>query len=117
MILFPYGPMVIRLCEFSFKNLYRHHPTIIFTPSWSANKVAFLNTRFYLRDGLMGTDLHVKPRDTHQYLQMDSCHPHHCKISIPYSQALYLRLTCLKESQLQKWTREHLLKCRIDSSN
>ena len=51
--------------------------------------------------------------DTHQYLRMDSCHPHHCKISIPYSQALRLRWISSEESHLQKWTNElkkHLLK-------
>ena len=64
------------------ENLNRHHPTIKFTASWSANEVTFLDTRVFLRDGLIGTDLHVKPTDTHQYLRMDSCHPHHCKTSI-----------------------------------
>ena len=59
------------------------------------------------------TDLHVKPTDTHQYLRMDSCHPHHSKTSIPYSQALRLRQICLEEEHLSKWTHElkkHILK-------
>ena len=74
------------------KNLNRHHPTIKFTAFWSAKEVTFLNTRvyMYIRDGLIGTDLHVKPTDTHQYLRIHNCHPHHCKTSIPYSQALCL---------------------------
>ena len=44
---------------------------------------------------------------------MDSCHPYHCKTSIPHSQALRLRLICLEEEHLSKWTLElkkHLLK-------
>ena len=87
------------------ENLNRHHPTIKFTASWSAEEVTFLDTRVYMRDGLVGTDLHVKPTDTHQYLRMDSCHPHHCKTSIPYSQALRLRRICSEEEHLLKWTR------------
>ena len=58
-------------------------------------------------------DLHVKPTDKHQYLQMDSCHPQHCKTSIPYSQALRLRRICSEDEHLQKWThklKKHLLK-------
>ena len=41
--------------------------------------------------------------------------PNHCKISIPYSQALRLRRMCSEEQHLQKWTRElkkHLIKRR-----
>ena len=95
------------------ENINRHHPTIKFTASWSAKEVTFLNTRVYLTDGRIGTDLCVKPTDTHQYLQMDSYHPQHCKSLIPYSQALLLRRICLEEEHLQKWTHElnkHLLK-------
>ena len=88
------------------ENINRHHPTIKFTASWSAEEVTFLDTRVYLRDGQIGTDLHVKPSDTHHYLQMDSCHPHHCKSSIPYSQVLHLRRIYSEEGHLQKWTDE-----------
>ena len=46
--------------------------------------------RVYFRDGLIGIELHAKPTDTHQYLCMHSCLRHHCKTSIPYSQALLI---------------------------
>ena len=99
-------------------NLRRHRPTVKFTASWSADEVTIYDMWVCLRNGLIGTgligtDLRVKPTDTRQYLQMDSCHAHHCKISIPYSQALRLRRIYLEQSQLQKWTGElkkHLLK-------
>ena len=45
--------------------LNRHHSTIIFTPSWSAEDVTFLNMRVFLKDGQVSTDLHLKPTDTH----------------------------------------------------
>ena len=72
-------------------NLNRHHPTIKFTVSWLAEEVTSLDTRVYLKDSQIRTDLHVKPTDMHQYLRMDSCHPHYCKTSIPYRQALHLQ--------------------------
>ena len=56
--------------------------------------------RVYLRDGLIGTDLHIKPTNTHQHLRMNSCHPDHCKASIPYSQALRLFRICSEEEHL-----------------
>ena len=87
--------------------------TIKFTASWSEEEVTFLDTRVYLEDGQIGTALHVKLTDTYQYLRMDSCHTHLCKISIPYSQALRLRRICSEDQHLQKWTRElkrHLIK-------
>ena len=87
------------------ENLNCHHPTIKFTASWLAKEVTFLDTRVYVRDDLIGTDLHVKPTDTHQYLRMDSCHPYHCKTSIPYTKVLRLRRIS-KEDHLLKWTQE-----------
>ena len=92
--------------------------TIKFTTTWSAEKVTFLDSMVYLPYGLhtstvavwctyhtatilysmvylpyglIGNYLYVKPTDKHQYLCMDSCHPKHCKSSIPLSQALQLR--------------------------
>ena len=44
-------------------------------------------------EGVIETDLFVKPTDSHQYFQSSSCHPFHCKKGIPYSQAL--RLNCI----------------------
>ena len=70
--------------------LNRHHNTIKFTANWSTEEVTFLDTRVYLRNGLVETNLHIKPTDTHQYLRTDSCHPRHCKTDIPYGQALRL---------------------------
>ena len=95
------------------ENLNRPHPTIKFIASWSAEEVTFLDTRVYIRNGLIGTDLHVKPGDTHQYLRMDGCHPYDCKTLIPYSQALRLRRICSEEEHLSYWTwelKKHLLK-------
>ena len=46
-----------------------------------------------LIEGVMETDLNVKPTDSCQYLQSSSCYPFHCKKGIPYSEAL--RLNCI----------------------
>ena len=54
--------------------------------------VAFLDTKVSIdNEGFLTTNLHVKKTDTHQYLHWDSCHPNHCKCSIPYSQAFRIR--------------------------
>ena len=101
-------------------NPNHHHSSIKFTVSWSAKGVTFLKTRVYLRDGLIGNDLHIKPTDIHQHLQMDICNARHCKTSIPYSQALRLHQTCSEEEYLLNCTRElkkHLLNEGIVSCN
>ena len=66
-----------------------------------------------LIDGQIETDLYVKPTDSHQYLHSSSCHPYHCKKSIPYSQALRLNRICSKNNffdihcnNLEKWLSE-----------
>ena len=58
----------------------------------------------------LATDLYVKPTDTHQYLDASSCHPSHCKTSIPYSQALRLNRICsepedfdIRCNELESW--------------
>ena len=86
------------LCKYSWMS-FRFHDTIKFTANWSTKEVIFLDT---LRNGLVETDLHIKPTDTHQYLQTDSCHPRHCKTSIPYGQALRLRKICSEQDNLRK---------------
>ena len=93
--------------------------------NWSTEVVAFSDTRVYLRNGLVETDLHIKPTDTHQYLWTDIFHPRHCKTAIPYGQALRLRRTCslqdnlhnrcdeLKEYICKRGYEKHLLNTEI----
>ena len=66
------------------------HPTIKFTAEWSKTSINFLDVIVSLIEGVIETDLFVKPTDSHQYLQSNSCHPFHCKKGIPYSQVLRL---------------------------
>ena len=66
------------------------HLTIKFTAEWSKTSINFLDVTVSLTEGVIETDLYVKPTDSHQYLQSSSCHPFHCKKGIPYSQALRL---------------------------
>ena len=87
-------------------NLNTSHVTIKFTASRCTKEVAFLDTRVYLYGGKIETDLYVKPTDTHQYLLPTSCHPRHCKESIPYSQALRLRSIRSKEETYQTRIKE-----------
>ena len=89
------------------------HPTIKFTAEWSQKTINFLDATVSLIDGQIETDVYVKPTDSHQYLHSSSCHPYHCKKSIPYSQALRLNRICSKNNffdihcnNLEKWLSE-----------
>ena len=70
------------------------HSTIKFTAEYSKEEVNFLDVNIKLIDGELKTDLFVKPTDTHQFLDLTSCHPYHCKKGIPYSQAVRLNRIC-----------------------
>ena len=48
------------------------------------------------------TDLLVKPTDTHQFLDLSSSHPYHCKKGIPYRQALRLNRICSDKESFDK---------------
>ena len=55
-----------------------------------------------LFENKLTTNLHVKPTDTHQYLDYTSSHPEHTKKSIVHSQALRLRQICSFETDFVK---------------
>ena len=82
-----------QLIEF-LKLLNECHPTIKFTYEYSREKINFLDVQIIKQGQKLVTDLYIKPTDTHQYLDASSCHPFHCKRSIPYSQALRLNRIC-----------------------
>ena len=70
------------------------HPTIKFTADWSKTSINFLYVTVSIAEGVIETDLYVKPTDSHQYLLSSSCHPFYCKKGIPYSQAIRLNRIC-----------------------
>ena len=78
------------------------HPTIKFTYNISEQEAVHLDTRVYVTEHRLETDLHTKPTDKHQYLHTESCHPPHTKSAIPYGQALRLRRICSEGSNLDK---------------
>ena len=66
------------------------HPTIKFTADWSKEKFHSLDVEVTPKNGVLSTDLFVKPTDTHQVLDPTSSHPYHCKKGTPCSQTLRL---------------------------
>ena len=92
--------------EDSLKEFLEHinniHPNIKFTADYSFSKINFLDVEVSNFGGKLATDLFVKPTDTHQYLEFSSCHPDHCKTSIPFSQALRLNRICSKVSSFDR---------------
>ena len=55
------------------------HPTTKFTADWSKTSIHFLDVTVSIAEGIIETDLYVKPTDSHQYLLSSSCHPFYCK--------------------------------------
>ncbi|MEO0684792.1 MAG: hypothetical protein AAFY76_07015, partial [Cyanobacteria bacterium J06649_11] len=88
--------------ELFLEHLNQGHPTIKFTAEFSNTEINFLDVKASLSEDRLTTDLFVKPTDTHQYLSADSCHPTHCKTSIPYSQALRLNRICSETSDFDR---------------
>ena len=82
--------------------LIQFHPTIKFTADWSKEKVNFLDVEVTLKNGVLSTDLFVKPTDTHKFLDLTSCHTCYCKKGIPYSQTLRFNMICSDNSNFDK---------------
>ena len=101
--------MVSTLLQTFIEALNEHHHTVNFTAQWSPKEITFLDTKVSLHNGVIQTNLHVKPTDTHQYLLATSCHPRHNKTSIAYSQALRIRRICSMEVDFNKRAEDLLL--------
>ena len=48
--------------------------------------------------------LHIKPTDSHSYLEYSSCHPQTVKSGIPYSQFLRIRRNCTEWTEFVKFS-------------
>ncbi len=86
-------------CEMSevetfIKDLNNCHPTIKFTAEISAKSINFLDATITKNGTKLITKAYSKPTDAHNYLLYSSCHPHHCKQGLPYSQFLRIRRLC-----------------------
>ena len=46
---------------------------------WSKTSINFLDVTVSIAEGVIETDLYVKPTDSHQYRLLSSCHPFYCK--------------------------------------
>ena len=75
--------------------------TIKFTAESSKEEISFSEVNVRLRNRQLKTDLHIKPTDT-QFFDSTSCHPYHCKKSLPYSQALRYNWICSDNKKFDK---------------
>ena len=101
-------------------DLNSFHKTVKFTSECSRDTINFLDVEVSLKNGVISTDLYVKPTDTHQFLHPSSCHPFHCKKAIPFSQALRLNRICSDDvafenrcEDLYDWLRERGYKGKL----
>ena len=80
--------------KFFIDNITKMYPTIKFSADWSKTSINFLDRLVSITEGVIETDVYVKPTDNHQCFLLSSCHPFYCKKGIPYSQAIRLNRIC-----------------------
>ncbi|CAN7976819.1 unnamed protein product, partial [Ixodes persulcatus] len=78
------------------------HSSIRFTHNVSQQAISFLDVTVEIQDNKLSTKLYRKPTDRQQYLNYDSCHPRHCKNSLPYSQAHRYKRICSNEQDFKQ---------------
>ena len=61
-----------------------------------------MDTKVFLSDGHIQTDLFCKPTDSHSYQRFNSAHPKGCKERIPYCQFLHIHRICSRVSDFDK---------------
>ena len=74
--------------------LNQSHPTIKFTSEISDTSINFLDATVQKVGTKLSIKSYSKPTDANNYLLYNSCHPRHCKDSLPYSQFLRIRRLC-----------------------
>ena len=78
------------------------HPTIKFTSEISDSSINFLDATIVKVGNKLSIKSFTKPTDANNYLLYDSCHPQHCKDSLPYSQFLRIRRLCSNMTDFDK---------------
>jgi len=76
------------------ENLNSAHKTIKFTATISDTRIEFLDTQVYLENGVLKTELFIKPTNPLAYLLRSSYHPKHTFNSLPYGEFLRTRRNC-----------------------
>ena len=72
-----------------------------FTYNFSKEKVEFLDIEISIENGMLETNLYIKPTNLQLYLDYFSNHPTQCKEGIVYSQALRIIERCSKPTDLE----------------
>ena len=67
---------------------------IKFTCHSSTTSVEFLDTTVHIKDGVLNTELFIKPTNSLSYLERTSFHPKHTFISLPYGEFVRARRNC-----------------------
>ena len=78
------------------------HDNIKVELRWDDKQLEFLDTLVKLENGLIYTDLYVKPTDKQLYLNNKSCHPPSTKKGLAYGLGLRIRRICEKEPDYLK---------------
>ena len=78
------------------------HNSIKFTASISDTQIEFLDTVVILQDGILQTELYIKPTNAQSYLHRNSYHPKHIFNSLPYGEFLRTRRNCSSLASFDK---------------
>ena len=73
------------------------HGNIKMELRYDPKQIEFLDTLVKLEDGLIYTDLHIKPTDKQLYLNSSSYHPSNTKKGLAYRLGLRIKRICEKE--------------------
>eukprot|EP00061_Rhincodon_typus_P006831 g27875.t1 len=103
---------VINVAEEQFINFANtFHHAFKFTWTISDTSLPFLDLSVSISSNQLTTDIHIKPVDSHNYLNYTSSHPPSCKNAIPYSQILCLNsqdeVFYSRNSQISSYFRDH----------
>ena len=66
---------------------------------FSKEQINFVDVSVYQKDGALQTDLYCKLTDTHHFLHFGSCHRFVYIKSIPYEQAIQMKIICSNQKK------------------